>query len=118
MSTSTLRSIIRYDRSILDYIRFVRTRDAGENGQQQQERDNSSAPGTAGMGFRQVLREEQIRSLALRTDNMVTVFNLQRIGAGETLLHETRQIFSLLTQENIRLTVAHVPGIQNDLTDA
>jgi hypothetical protein len=49
---------------------------------------------------------------------METVFSLQRKGAGETLLHETRQIFSLVTQENIRLTVAHVPGVQNDLTDA
>jgi ribonuclease HI len=70
------------------------------------------------LGFRQVLRENQIHSLALRTDNMVTVFNMQRIGASESLLHETREIFSLLTQDNIRLTVSHVPGIQNDLTDA
>jgi hypothetical protein len=70
------------------------------------------------LGFRQVLRERQIRSLALRTDNMMTVLNKQRIGASESLLHETREISSLLTQDNIRLTVSHVPGIQNDLTDA
>jgi hypothetical protein len=70
------------------------------------------------IGFKHILRERIIRSLSLRSDNMVTVFNLQRIAASESLLNETRQIYSLLTQENIRLSVSHVPGVQNDLTDA
>jgi hypothetical protein len=57
--------------------------------------------------------------LAIRTDNMVTVFNLRRNGAsGGMLLKVTRAIFSLLTAMDIRLQITHVPGVENILTDA
>jgi hypothetical protein len=56
--------------------------------------------------------------MTVRSDNAVTVFNLQRQGAGLALLHQTRAIFSLLEQLDIRIHVTHIPGIENTLTDA
>jgi hypothetical protein len=49
---------------------------------------------------------------------MVTVFNLQRQGASESLLYETRQIFSFLLKMDIRLQITHVPGVENVTADA
>jgi hypothetical protein len=49
---------------------------------------------------------------------MVTVFNLQRQGASESLLHETREFFSLLLKLDIRISVTHIPGASNTKTDA
>jgi hypothetical protein len=50
---------------------------------------------------------------------MVTVFNLRRQGAsGGMLLKATRAIFSLLTVMDIRLQISHVPGVENNFTDA
>jgi hypothetical protein len=46
--------------------------------------------------FKQTLQEGGLRGLKVRTDNMVTAFNLQRQGASQPILYETRQIFSLL----------------------
>jgi hypothetical protein len=53
-----------------------------------------------------------------RSDNAGTVCNLQRQGAGLTLLQLTKQIFKLLQQLDIRLAVAHIPGKENDFVDA
>jgi hypothetical protein len=49
---------------------------------------------------------------------MVTVYNLQRQGASESLLYETRQIFSFLLKMDIRLQITHVPGVENVTADA
>jgi hypothetical protein len=49
---------------------------------------------------------------------MVTVFNLQRQGASESLLYETRRIFSILQKLDIRITVTHLPGKENVTADA
>jgi ribonuclease HI len=68
--------------------------------------------------FRPLLVQQNVNALALRSDNMVTVFNLQRQGASESLVYETRQIFSFLTKHDIRLSVTHVPGIENVTADA
>jgi hypothetical protein len=68
--------------------------------------------------FRPLLLSEGIRSLAIWTDNMVTVYNLNRQGASVSLLNETRQIFSFLTQMDIHISVTHVPGVENGLADS
>ena len=68
--------------------------------------------------FSPLIQQRQIHALHVRSDNMVTVYNLRRQGASINLLNETRQIFSLLQKLDVRITVAHVPGIQNTLADA
>jgi hypothetical protein len=68
--------------------------------------------------FKRLLVEEEVRGLSVRTDNMVTVFNLQRQGASQSLLYETRQIFSLLQRMDMRLLVTHIPGVENGVADA
>jgi hypothetical protein len=60
-----------------------------------------------------------IKAIAVRTDNMVTVYNLRRQRApGGKLLRATRAIFSLLTQLDTRIIMSHVPGVDNDFADA
>jgi hypothetical protein len=56
--------------------------------------------------------------MTIRSDNAVTVCNLQRQGAGTALLLITRAIFSILQELDIRIAVAHIPGKLNTLTDA
>jgi hypothetical protein len=56
--------------------------------------------------------------MLMRLDNAVTVYNLQRQGAGIAHLHMTRAIFSILQRLDIRLHVCHIPGVENVLTDA
>ena len=68
--------------------------------------------------FADLIRERQIRSMLIRSDNMVTVYNLRRQGVSINLLNETRQIFSLLQKLDVRIVATHVPGIQNTLADA
>jgi hypothetical protein len=68
--------------------------------------------------FKQRLVEEGVRGLSVRTDNMVTVFNLQRQGASQSLLYETRQIFPLLLKMDVQLMVTHIPGVENGVADA
>ena len=68
--------------------------------------------------FADLIRDRQIRALLIRSDNMVTVYNLRRHVASINLLNETRQIFSLLQKLDVRIVVTHVPGIQNTLADA
>jgi hypothetical protein len=64
--------------------------------------------------FRDLLQSSNVQSLAIRTDSMVTVFNLQRQGASLTLLNEIRQIFSFLTQMDIRKRSRICPGWKTD----
>jgi ribonuclease HI len=68
--------------------------------------------------YKQVIQQVGIKALSVRTDNMVTVFNLQRQGASMSLLYETRQIFSLLQRMDVRVSVTHIPGIENVMADA
>ena len=68
--------------------------------------------------FKPVLELAQIHAMTVRSDNTVTVFNLQRQGAGPALLHMTRAIFKLLQKLDIRLHVCHIPGILNDVADS
>jgi hypothetical protein len=63
--------------------------------------------------WKSVLEQLKGQAITIRSDNMVTVFNLQRQGASECLLYETRQIFSLLLQSNVRISVSHVQGVNN-----
>jgi hypothetical protein len=67
--------------------------------------------------FQGLLQENRIRALSIRSDNSVTVYNLQRQGAGLALLGLTRAIFSLLAKLDIRIEVRHIPGIENVLAD-
>jgi hypothetical protein len=61
---------------------------------------------------------EGVKGLSVRTDNMVTVFNLQRQGASQSLLYETRQIFSLLRKMDTHLLITHIPGVENRVGNA
>jgi hypothetical protein len=70
------------------------------------------------LNFRSEVQKHQIHCLSLRTGNIVTVFNLQRQGASESLLYETRQIFSFLLKMDIRLQTTHIPGVENITADA
>jgi hypothetical protein len=71
------------------------------------------------LAFRSRLEEVRGHALVIRTDNMVTVFNLRWQGAsGGKLLEATRAIFTLLTAMDIRLQVSQVPGVENAFTDA
>jgi hypothetical protein len=56
--------------------------------------------------------------MTIRSDNSVTVFNLQRQGAGIALLRLTRKIFSLLLEMDIQIESCHIPGKDNNLADA
>jgi hypothetical protein len=59
-----------------------------------------------------------IRAIEVRTDNMVTVYNLRRERAqGGKLLQATRASFSLLTQLDTRIVMSHVPGVDNGVAD-
>jgi hypothetical protein len=68
--------------------------------------------------FAPYLQYYQIHGMTIRSDNLVTVFNLQRQGAGPALLYLTREIFSILTTHDIRLHVTHIKGVENVLVDA
>jgi hypothetical protein len=68
--------------------------------------------------FRPMIVASNIRAIAVRTDNMVTVYNLRRQRApGGKLLQATRAIFSLLTQLDTQIMMSHVPGFDNDFAD-
>jgi hypothetical protein len=68
--------------------------------------------------FKQVLLGGLVKGLSVRTDNMVTVFNLQRQGASQSVPYKTRQIFSLLQKMDVRLMVTHILGLENEAADA
>jgi ribonuclease HI len=68
--------------------------------------------------WKTMLQELGGHAISIKTDNMVTVFNLQRQGASEGLLYETRQIFSLLLKLDVRVAVTHIPGVKNATADA
>jgi hypothetical protein len=68
--------------------------------------------------FKPTLRSARVNAITIRSDNAVTVFNLQRQGSGVALLPLTRAIFSLLEELDIRIHVRHIPGVENTLTDA
>jgi hypothetical protein len=60
-----------------------------------------------------------IRAIAVRTDNSVTVYNLRRQRAPVGKLPQaTRAIFSVLTKLDTRILMSHVPGADIVLTDA
>jgi hypothetical protein len=60
-----------------------------------------------------------IKAIAVRTDNMVTVYNLRRQRAsGGKLLQATQAIFSVLTKLDTRILMSQVPGADNVLMDA
>jgi ribonuclease HI len=61
--------------------------------------------------FKQMLRNRRVRGLTVRTDNTVTVFNLQRQGASQPLLYETDA-----RPASVRVT--HIPGVENEVADA
>jgi hypothetical protein len=68
--------------------------------------------------FKPTLKAARMNAMTIRSDNTVTVYNLQRQGAGVALLHLTRAVFSLLEGLDIRIHVRHIPGVENTLTDA
>jgi hypothetical protein len=69
--------------------------------------------------FRSLLKRANVRAMTIRTDNMVTMYNLRRQRASRgPLLHATKQIFKILTALDIRIFTEHIPGVQNVLTDA
>jgi hypothetical protein len=70
------------------------------------------------LAFKQTLIDRRIHALSIQSDNAVTVFNLQRQGAGPALLRMTREIFKLLQKLDIRLHIQHIPGVQNVLVDS
>jgi hypothetical protein len=55
--------------------------------------------------FKPTLRSARVNAITIRSDNAVTVLNLQRQGSGVALLHLTRAIFSLLEELDIRIHV-------------
>jgi hypothetical protein len=67
--------------------------------------------------FKAALQTYKIRALTIQSDNTVTVYNLQRQGAGPALLELTRAIFSLLLEIGTRITARHIPGVENVLAD-
>jgi hypothetical protein len=68
--------------------------------------------------YKPMTRAWQIHAITIRSDNSVTVYNLQRQGSGVALLHLTRAIFSLLEELDCRIHVRHIPGVDNSLTDS
>jgi hypothetical protein len=68
--------------------------------------------------FAPILRHLRGLGLTVESDNSVTVYNLQRQGAGVALLHMTRKIFSLLERLDLRVCARHIPGKENEWTDA
>jgi hypothetical protein len=69
--------------------------------------------------LRPTIVASNIRAIAVRTDNMVTVYNLRRQREpGGKLLQATRAIFSLLSQLDTRIMMSHVPGVDNNFADA
>jgi hypothetical protein len=70
------------------------------------------------LSFKQFLNQERIHGLPIRSDNMVTLYNLQRQGAGLALLRLMCAICSVLLELDIRIQVEHIPGIENVAADA
>ena len=68
--------------------------------------------------FSPVLQRTSVRAMTIRSDNAVTVYNLQRQGAGMALLGLTRAIFSLPQRLDIRPYASHIPGVENVFVDA
>jgi hypothetical protein len=68
--------------------------------------------------WKSILLAHHVNALMIRSDNSPTVCNLQRQGAGHSLLFATRKIFSLLLSLDIRIQVTHIPGKDNSLADA
>jgi hypothetical protein len=69
--------------------------------------------------FRPMIVDSNVRAMAVRTDNMVTFYNLRRQRApGGKLLQAIRAIFSLLTQLDARIVMSHVSGVDHGLADA
>jgi hypothetical protein len=68
--------------------------------------------------FKPVIQAYMMNAITIRSDNAVTVYNLQRQGSGVALLHLTRAVFSLLEELDVRIHVRHIPGVENNLTDA
>jgi hypothetical protein len=69
--------------------------------------------------FHPMIIASNIRAIAVRTDNMVTVYNPLRQRASEgKLFQATRAIFSVLTKLDTWILMSHVPWTDNILTDA
>jgi hypothetical protein len=69
--------------------------------------------------FRPMIIASNIRVIAVRTDNMVTVYKLRRQRASGGKLHQaTQAIFSVLTKLDTWILKSHVPGADSVLTDA
>jgi hypothetical protein len=68
--------------------------------------------------FSGVFKSAGVHALTIRSNNAVTVYNLQRQGAGTTLLALTHAFFSFLLEYDIRIHIRHIPGVENVLTDA
>ena len=68
--------------------------------------------------FKPLLQTLRVNAMSIRSDNAVTVYNLQRQGAGIALLKMTRAIFSTLQSLDIRIRVSHIPGLENVTADA
>jgi hypothetical protein len=98
-------------RSCLYYVRMVLDGRLEYNVQ--------SARNSGGVAVVNVLQGgAQAKAMTVRSDNAATVCNLQRQGAGLTLLKLTRAIFRILTTLDIRVHFAHRPGKENVLVDA
>jgi hypothetical protein len=66
--------------------------------------------------FKPVIRENNIKTIQLFSDNATTVYNLNRKAAAITLYKSLIRLVSLTTM-GVTIIAAHVPGIFNDHAD-
>ncbi|KAA6371021.1 MAG: putative Transposon Tf2-6 polyprotein, partial [Streblomastix strix] len=68
--------------------------------------------------FEGQLKQEQIHSVHLQTDNTTTSYNINRANSSRTLSHLTDTILRTMEQLNIQIRSTHIPGIANKTADS
>jgi hypothetical protein len=67
--------------------------------------------------FAPVIKENNIKSIWLFSDNSTAVYNLNRKAAAITLYKSLLRLSSLTTTMGVNIVAAHVPSIYNDHAD-
>ncbi|KAA6392246.1 MAG: hypothetical protein EZS28_012227 [Streblomastix strix] len=68
--------------------------------------------------FEGQLKQEQIHSVHLQTDNTTTSYNINRANSSRTLTHLTDTILRKMEQLNIQIRSKHIPGTTNKTADS
>jgi ribonuclease HI len=68
--------------------------------------------------FQPIIQEKRISTLTLESDNMTTVYNIQKIKSSNCPLRIVRALFSFLAKIKLTLIPIHRPGVDNEKADA